>query len=267
MLSFTVSSTDGQACVGDCAFTAIFYTDSYCTNVYDTKAPELSFPYCNVVDEMKVSPLLAYQGKCTGSTAKPLTTSSYVYSTFGNDSICGALGQPASQYKAYNLDLCYGTDETVSIQYEYPPCSSASCPDYVALTTFYNSSACVTSVLDSVVNITLLCTNNSASPLNLTSSAYSEVHIEVTTDDNGSDDGTLSDGAVAGVAVAGVVTVGIIAAGVYVYGGSATAAILGSSGTTAAGGVGLSSAGSAGGAEMSGNVAGGTTSAMHSTAI
>eukprot|EP01031_Cornospumella_fuschlensis_P037910 gene37910-46055_t len=243
----------------DCAFTAIFYTDSNCTQVYDTKAPALSFPYCSVVDEMQVSPLLAYQGKCSGSMEKPLTTSSYVYSSFGFDEQCGDIGGQASQYKAYTLNLCYGIDETASTQYSYPPCTATSCPSYVAMTNFYNSSACQSSLLDTTVNITLQCSNNSASPLNLTSSERTEVFLTSLTDDQGGDDdAVLSDGAIAGVAVASVVTAGIVAAGVYVYGGSAAAAMMGSSGS-AVGGV--------AGAEMSGNVAGGTTSAMHATAI
>ncbi|RYH14563.1 hypothetical protein EON65_33390 [archaeon] len=216
---------------------------------------------------MKVSPLLSYQGKCTGSTAKPLTTSSYVYSTYAYDMDCGGIGGQASQYKAYSLGLCYGIDETTSTQYTYPACSSTSCPGYVTMTNYYNNSACLSSVLDATMNITLQCTNNSASPLNLTSSQYTEVVITLPTDDHSSnDDSTLSEGAVAGVAVASVVTVGIIAAGVYVYGGSAAAAVLGSSGSAATG-IGVASAGSVNGAEMSGNFASGTTSAMHSTVI
>lgn len=132
--------------------------------------------------------MLSVQGFCSSAVDPPLSSSSYIYSNFVGSDNCSSIA--LSQYKAYTLDSCFGTNEGTSVLYSY----SDSLSDQVSMTSYYGSTCSATQKFEST--IPLGCSNTT-----MKSSATSH-RTSVYLSDDSSDSNSLSGAARAGISVA-----------------------------------------------------------------
>eukprot|EP00981_Chlorochromonas_danica_P013043 scaffold5714_cov161-Ochromonas_danica.AAC.5 len=171
-------------------------TDKQCTTVYNSRSLNSTFQNCRSASaafDIDVSNMLSVQGFCSAASDPPLSSSSYVYSNFVGSDSCSS--NALSQYKAYTLDSCFGTNEGTSTLYSF----SDSHPDQVSMTSYYGSTCSATQNFESTIPLGCSNTTTKSSVTSHQTSVYPPP-------DDSSDSNRLSGAARAGISV--VVAVG-----------------------------------------------------------